>query len=161
RTVEWNSGREQAPGQKPRSAAPCPLPPTRRRSISSRPLWKVVKCLYVATPRRSVIEPSSRGQVQAAISGLLASKLHRSSQRGPARWTDDPPRDREGREFYVGVLGNLDPIAFPPIEIDFSGLPEGTPHVMDAKAKWDKDSAEYKGTKVVVADVADELKARL
>src|SRR5205823_13619471 len=31
----------------------------------------------------------------------------------------------EGREFYVGVLGNQDPIAFPPIEIDFSGLPEG------------------------------------
>src|SRR5207247_3167887 len=67
----------------------------------------------------------------------------------------------EGREFYVGVLGNQDPSAFPPIEIDFSGLPEGTPHVMDAKAKWDKDSIEYKGTKVVVADLADELRARL
>jgi D-alanine-D-alanine ligase len=30
----------------------------------------------------------------------------------------------EGREFYVGVLGNQDPIAFPPIEMDFSGLPD-------------------------------------
>ncbi len=67
----------------------------------------------------------------------------------------------EGREIYVGVLGNLEPVAFPPIEIDFSGLPAGKPHVMDAKAKWDKDSVEYKGTKVVVADLPDELRARL
>src|SRR5262249_21280540 len=27
----------------------------------------------------------------------------------------------EGREFYIGVLGNQEPIAFPPIEMDFSG----------------------------------------
>jgi D-alanine-D-alanine ligase len=40
----------------------------------------------------------------------------------------------EGREFYVGVLGNSDPMALPPIELDFSGLPEGAPHVMDSKA---------------------------
>jgi D-alanine-D-alanine ligase len=33
----------------------------------------------------------------------------------------------EGREFYVGVLGNKDPLALPPIEMDFSGLPEGAP----------------------------------
>ena len=31
----------------------------------------------------------------------------------------------EGREFYVGVLGNQEPQAFPPIEMDFSGMPEG------------------------------------
>ena len=29
----------------------------------------------------------------------------------------------EGREFYVAILGNQDPIAFPPAEMDFSGLP--------------------------------------
>lgn len=67
----------------------------------------------------------------------------------------------EGREFYVGVLGNHDPIALPPIELDFSGLPEGAPHVLDSKAKWDEDSAEYKGTKSVLADLPDELRARL
>jgi D-alanine-D-alanine ligase len=67
----------------------------------------------------------------------------------------------EGREFYVGVLGNKDPVAFPPLEVDFSALPQGKPHVLDNKAKWAKDSAEYEGTRVVVADVADELRARL
>jgi D-alanine-D-alanine ligase len=67
----------------------------------------------------------------------------------------------EGREFYVGVLGNQDPIAFPPIEIDFSKMPENAPHVLDGKAKFDESSPEYKGTKPIVADVDDQLRARL
>ncbi len=67
----------------------------------------------------------------------------------------------EGREMYVGVLGNRAPIALPPIEIDFSGLPEGAPHIMDHKAKWVKRSQAYKGTKAVLADVPEEFRARL
>ena len=68
----------------------------------------------------------------------------------------------EGREFYVGILGNRDPLAFPPIEMDFSGLPEGVPRVAGTKAKWDPDSVEYKGTKSILAeDLPDELRARL
>ncbi|HSN88829.1 MAG TPA: ATP-grasp domain-containing protein [Thermoanaerobaculia bacterium] len=67
----------------------------------------------------------------------------------------------EGREFYVGVLGNREPIAFPPIEMDFSGLPEGSPHILGSKAKWSKNSVEYKGTKSVLADIPDELRAKL
>jgi D-alanine-D-alanine ligase len=67
----------------------------------------------------------------------------------------------EGREFYVSILGNEGAVALPPIEMDFSGLPEGKPHVLDSKAKWAKDSTEYKGTRAVVADLADELRARL
>jgi D-alanine-D-alanine ligase len=67
----------------------------------------------------------------------------------------------EGREFYVGVLGNREPIAFPPVEMDFSGLPEGLPHVAGTKAKWKKNSVEYKGTKSVLADIPDELRAKL
>jgi D-alanine-D-alanine ligase len=67
----------------------------------------------------------------------------------------------EGREFYVGVLGNQEPTAFPPIEMDFSGLPDGAPHVLDAKAKWNEHSKEFKGTNAVLAQVNDELRARL
>jgi D-alanine-D-alanine ligase len=67
----------------------------------------------------------------------------------------------EGREFYVGVLGNRDPLVFPPIEMDFSGLPEGAPRILDAKAKWDEKSTEFKGTQAVLAEVPDELRARL
>jgi D-alanine-D-alanine ligase len=67
----------------------------------------------------------------------------------------------DGREFYVGVLGNAQPKALPPIEVDFTGFPEGVPKVMDSKAKWDEKSKEYKGTKSVVATLPDELRARL
>jgi D-alanine-D-alanine ligase len=68
----------------------------------------------------------------------------------------------EGREFYIGVLGNGEPTALPPIEMDFSGLPEGMPRVVDAKAKWAKGSVEYKGTESRLAeDLPDDLKARL
>ena len=67
----------------------------------------------------------------------------------------------EGREFYVGVLGNGQPKALPPIEVDFTGFPEGVPKVLDSKAKWDEESKEYKGTKSVLANLPDELRARL
>jgi D-alanine-D-alanine ligase len=67
----------------------------------------------------------------------------------------------DGRELYVGVLGNSLPQVLPPIEIDFSGLPEGAPKIMGGRAKWNKRSAEYKGTKAVVAELPDELRARV
>lgn len=68
----------------------------------------------------------------------------------------------EGREFYVGVLGNRETVAFPAIEMDFSGLPEGVPRVAGSKAKWSPESIEYKGTKSILAeDLPDEMRARL
>lgn len=67
----------------------------------------------------------------------------------------------EGRELYVGVLGNRIPRAFPPVEMDFSGLPEGELRVLDAKAKWDTRSKRYKGTQSVLAELTPELRARV
>jgi D-alanine-D-alanine ligase len=67
----------------------------------------------------------------------------------------------EGRELYVGVLGNGRTVAFPPIELDFSGLPEGSPKVLDSAAKWDEQSDRFKGTKSVIANLPDDLRARV
>jgi D-alanine-D-alanine ligase len=67
----------------------------------------------------------------------------------------------DGRELYVGVLGNAQPVVLPPIEVDFSGLPEGAPKIMTGKAKWMTRSAEYKGTKTVLAELPDELRAKV
>ena len=39
----------------------------------------------------------------------------------------------EGREFYVGVLGNVTPVALPVIELDFSAFPADRPRV----ASWE------------------------
>jgi D-alanine-D-alanine ligase len=67
----------------------------------------------------------------------------------------------EGREFYVAVLGNEDPLALPPIEMDFSGMPPGSDKFMDSKAKFDESSARYQGTKAIIASLEPELNARL
>lgn len=68
----------------------------------------------------------------------------------------------EGREFYVGILGNLQPQAFVPIEMDFTGFPDGVPKVLDRNAKWNPDSPEYKGTAAKIArDLEPELLAKL
>jgi D-alanine-D-alanine ligase len=67
----------------------------------------------------------------------------------------------DGREFYVGVLGNQNATAFPPIEIDFTNMPADAPRVLDAKAKFDESTPEYQGTKPVVAEIDDQLRARL
>jgi D-alanine-D-alanine ligase len=67
----------------------------------------------------------------------------------------------DGREFYIGILGNQDPIALPPVEVDFSGLPPGAPRVLDRNAKWEPGSSEFRGTRSVLAEVPDELRAKL
>lgn len=67
----------------------------------------------------------------------------------------------EGREFYVGVLGNQELTAFPPIEMDFSGLPEGSLPVMCNEAKFDETSERFKGTRAVIAQLEPDLKAKL
>jgi D-alanine-D-alanine ligase len=67
----------------------------------------------------------------------------------------------EGREFYVGVIGNSELTAFPPIEMDFSGLKEGALKVMDNRAKFDEKSDRFHGTKAVIASIEPELKAKL
>ena len=72
----------------------------------------------------------------------------------------------DGREFYVGVLGNSDAQALPVMELDFSGYPEGMPKIASWEAKWgddgDEKGAEFEGTKSVFpTDVPDALAERM
>ena len=68
----------------------------------------------------------------------------------------------DGRELYVGVLGGDRPLALPVVELQFRGAyPKGRPRIADAKAKFDQDSAEFKGTRSVVARVSAELRQRV
>ena len=72
----------------------------------------------------------------------------------------------EGREFYVGVLGNFEAEALPIIEMDFSGLPAGMPRIASWEAKWGVDgsgeeseaekSVEFRGTKSIFPTNVDE-----
>ena len=58
----------------------------------------------------------------------------------------------EGREMYVGVIGNENPTALPVVELDLSKLPEGTPRIAGAEVKWGKGTAAYRDTKSAVAE---------
>jgi D-alanine-D-alanine ligase len=76
----------------------------------------------------------------------------------------------EGREFYVGVLGNVNPQALPVVELDFSAFPPDRPRVASYEAKWgeggtggtSETGAEFTGTKSVFpTDLTPELTARM
>lgn len=63
----------------------------------------------------------------------------------------------DGREMYVGVIGNDNPEALPVVELDLSKLPEGMPRIAAAEVKWGKGTRAYRDTKSAVAsDLADE-----
>jgi len=62
----------------------------------------------------------------------------------------------EGRELYVGVIGNEKPSALPVVEMDLSQLPEGTPKIAGSEVKWEEDSEAYKATKPFFPEDLDE-----
>jgi D-alanine-D-alanine ligase len=72
----------------------------------------------------------------------------------------------EGREFYIGVIGNANALALPAIEMDFSGFPADRPRIASWAAKWGEDGegsgAEYAGTRSIFPDGLDpELEAKM
>jgi len=54
----------------------------------------------------------------------------------------------EGREIYMGVLGNSPPEALPPVELDLSHLPKDTPRIAGTEVKWSEGTRAYRGSKV-------------
>ncbi len=68
----------------------------------------------------------------------------------------------DGREMYVGVLGNDKPEALPVVELDLSKLPDGTPRIAAAEVKWGKGTKAYRDTKSAIAsDLSEETMATL
>src|SRR5918993_1242071 len=64
----------------------------------------------------------------------------------------------DGREMYVGIIGNDKAEALPIVELDLSKLPDGTPRIAAAEVKWGKGTKAYKDTKSAIAvDLADEI----
>jgi D-alanine-D-alanine ligase len=63
----------------------------------------------------------------------------------------------DGRELYVGILGNDKPEALPIVELDLSKLPDGTPRIAAAEVKWGKGTKAYRDTKSVIpSDMSEE-----
>jgi D-alanine-D-alanine ligase len=65
----------------------------------------------------------------------------------------------EGREFYVGLLGNVNVEALPIIELDFSKFPNDKPRIASWEAKWGDEEgggAEFHGTQSIFPEDLDE-----
>jgi D-alanine-D-alanine ligase len=68
----------------------------------------------------------------------------------------------DGREMYVGIVGNDKPEALPVVELDLSKLPDGTPRIAAAEVKWGKGTKAYRDTKSAIAtDLSEETAAAL
>jgi D-alanine-D-alanine ligase len=63
----------------------------------------------------------------------------------------------EGREIYMGVLGNHQAHALPAVELDLSHLPKGTPRIAGSEVKWAEGTRAYRGSKVLVPKLPDDV----
>lgn len=64
----------------------------------------------------------------------------------------------EGRELYVGVMGNRRLQSFPVWEMNFDNMPDGAPRIATAKVKWD---AKYQKKYGIATQEAVDLPAGL
>jgi D-alanine-D-alanine ligase len=64
----------------------------------------------------------------------------------------------DGREIYMGVLGNAKPETLPAVELDMSHLPKGTPRIAGTEVKWEEGTRAYRGTKVRVPRLAPAVR---
>jgi D-alanine-D-alanine ligase len=67
----------------------------------------------------------------------------------------------EGREIYVGVIGNEASEALPILEWDFSALSDDTPKIATSEAKWDKESEAYHAPQCFPDDLPKQVYAEI
>jgi D-alanine-D-alanine ligase len=67
----------------------------------------------------------------------------------------------EGREIYVGVIGNQRLQTFTPWELLINRLPEGAPNIATAKLKWDYAYQEKVGVETRAAKLAPEQRRQV
>ena len=68
----------------------------------------------------------------------------------------------DGRELYVGVIGNSQLRVLPPWELHFDNLPEGAAKIATSKVKWDLQYQKKVGVRTQRAkDLPDGLASRL
>lgn len=63
----------------------------------------------------------------------------------------------DGREIYVGVLGNAPPQPLPPVELDLSHLPAGTPRIAGTEVKWARGTRAYRRSRITVPELPEAV----
>ena len=67
----------------------------------------------------------------------------------------------EGREIYVGVMGNERVTVLPPWEFFVENRPEGAPLIATGRGKWDPDYQEQVGVMTGPAEISTKLATKL
>lgn len=99
-------------------------------------------------------EDASIGITAASVVSDLNELLERMDQlqrehRGPIL----VERFIEGREFYVGILGNEEAEALPPAELDMTMFPDGAARLATWSAKWEAEDEAASGRNVFPDDL--------
>lgn len=107
---------------------------------------------------KSLMEEASLGIAQASIVHNDEKLAERVSFIHEHVGTDAIAEEYiDGREFYVGVIGNQRLLAYPVWELLFNNLPEGAPRIATYKVKWDLEYQKKIGLRTRAAhDVAPE-----
>jgi len=101
---------------------------------------------------KSAAEHSSMGIAQASIVHDEAELRERVDFVQRTIGTDAIAEEYvEGRELYVGVMGNRRLEAFPIWELTFDRLPEGSAPIATSKVKWDPEYQERVGVRTARA----------
>lgn len=112
---------------------------------------------------KSVVEDASFGISQASIvtnDAQLAERvafIHEKTK-------DDAIAEQyiEGREIYVGVIGNQRLQTLPPWEMDFGSLPDDTAKIATSRVKWDRNYQRKHGIDThAAAGLDDEIQAKI
>lgn len=104
---------------------------------------------------KSTTEDASLGISQASVVSNEAKMLDRVTYLHDQLSTDALVEEYiEGREIYMGVIGNERLRTLPAWEVKFDGMPEGSAHIATAKVKWDR---KYQKKYGITSGVAQDL----
>lgn len=112
---------------------------------------------------KSVVEDASFGIAQASIV-TTDEQLAERVKFVHDKTGDDVIAEQyiEGRELYVGVLGNTRLRTFPAWEMDFGEMPADVARIATNRVKWDRKYQEkYKITTRLADDLDDAAQARI
>jgi D-alanine-D-alanine ligase len=115
-----------------------------------RPNRRIVRQRHLSLPLfvKSLAEDASEGISQASLvrdDAKLEERVRFIHEK-----TNSPALAEEyieGREIYVGVIGNDRLVAYPPWELTMDKLPEGVANIATDKAKWDPKYQRKMGLK--------------
>lgn len=112
---------------------------------------------------KSVIEDASFGISQASIVHDDAALVERVRFVHEKAGTDAMAEQYiDGRELYVGVIGNQRLQTFPPWEMLFTKMPEGIANIATRYVKWNRKYQQRHGISTEAAkDLSPELRDRL